>query len=48
MSEVFLEELGVPEPDHMLGVGSGTHAEQTAEVLERLEPVLARGARPTS
>jgi UDP-N-acetylglucosamine 2-epimerase (non-hydrolysing) len=41
MSEIFLEELGVPEPDHMLGVGSGTHAEQTARVIERLEPVLA-------
>jgi UDP-N-acetylglucosamine 2-epimerase (non-hydrolysing) len=41
MSEVFLAELGVPEPDHMLGVGSGTHGEQTARVIERLEPVLA-------
>jgi UDP-N-acetylglucosamine 2-epimerase (non-hydrolysing) len=41
MSEVFLEDLGVPEPDHMLGVGSGTHAAQTAGVIERLEPVLA-------
>jgi UDP-N-acetylglucosamine 2-epimerase (non-hydrolysing) len=40
MSDVFFEELGVPEPDHMLGVGSGSHAEQTARVLERLEPVL--------
>src|SRR3954454_15767932 len=40
MSEIFLEELGVGEPDHMLGVGSGTHAVQTARVLERLEPVL--------
>ena len=40
MSEVFFEELGVPEPDHMLGVGSAGHAEQTARVLERLEPVL--------
>src|SRR4051812_40057559 len=40
MSEVFLEELGVGEPDHMLGVGSGSHAVQTARVLERLEPVL--------
>jgi UDP-N-acetylglucosamine 2-epimerase (non-hydrolysing) len=40
MSEVFLEELGVPEPDHMLGVGSGTHAVQTARVMERIEPVL--------
>jgi UDP-N-acetylglucosamine 2-epimerase (non-hydrolysing) len=41
MSEIFFEELGVPEPDHMLGVGSGSHSEQTARVLERLEPVLA-------
>jgi UDP-N-acetylglucosamine 2-epimerase (non-hydrolysing) len=41
MSEVFLDELGVPAPDHMLGVGSGTHGEQTARVIERLEPVLA-------
>ncbi|MGH2994356.1 MAG: UDP-N-acetyl glucosamine 2-epimerase, partial [Solirubrobacterales bacterium] len=40
MSEIFVEELGVPEPDHMLGVGSGTHGEQTARVIERLEPVL--------
>jgi UDP-N-acetylglucosamine 2-epimerase (non-hydrolysing) len=40
MSEVFLEELGVPAPDHMLEVGSGTHAQQTARVMERLEPVL--------
>ncbi|HEU5141819.1 MAG TPA: UDP-N-acetylglucosamine 2-epimerase (non-hydrolyzing) [Solirubrobacterales bacterium] len=41
MSEVFLEELGVPAPDHMLEVGSGSHAQQTARVMERLEPVLA-------
>jgi UDP-N-acetylglucosamine 2-epimerase (non-hydrolysing) len=41
MSQVFLEELGVPAPDHMLEVGSGSHAEQTARVMERLEPVLA-------
>ena len=41
MSDIFFEELGVPEPDHLLGVGSGTHAQQTARVLERLEPVLA-------
>jgi UDP-N-acetylglucosamine 2-epimerase (non-hydrolysing) len=40
MSEVFLEELGIGEPDHALGVGSGTHAEQTARVIERLEPIL--------
>ncbi|HWM55111.1 MAG TPA: UDP-N-acetylglucosamine 2-epimerase (non-hydrolyzing) [Solirubrobacterales bacterium] len=40
MSDVFLEELGVPPPDHMLEVGSGSHAQQTARVMERLEPVL--------
>jgi UDP-N-acetylglucosamine 2-epimerase (non-hydrolysing) len=40
MSEVFFEELGVPAPDHMLEVGSGTHAVQTARTMERLEPVL--------
>src|SRR5687767_1067561 len=40
MSEVFLEELGVGEPDHILQVGPGSHAEQTARVMERLEPVL--------
>ena len=41
MSEVFLEELGVPAPDYMLEVGSGSHAAQTARTMERLEPVLA-------
>jgi UDP-N-acetylglucosamine 2-epimerase (non-hydrolysing) len=40
MSEVFLEQLGVPPPDHMLEVGSGSHAVQTARTMERLEPVL--------
>ncbi len=41
MSEIFFDELGVPEPDHMLGVGSGSHGEQVARVIERLGPVLA-------
>jgi UDP-N-acetylglucosamine 2-epimerase (non-hydrolysing) len=40
MSDVFLDELGVPAPDHMLGVGSASHAIQTARVMERIEPVL--------
>lgn len=40
MSELFLDELDMPAPDHSLGVGSGTHAQQTARVLERLEPIL--------
>jgi UDP-N-acetylglucosamine 2-epimerase (non-hydrolysing) len=40
LSHIFLEELGVGEPDYSLGVGSGSHAQQTARVMERLEPVL--------
>ena len=40
MSDVFFRELELPEPDYHLGVGSGSHAQQTAEILRRLEPVL--------
>jgi UDP-N-acetylglucosamine 2-epimerase (non-hydrolysing) len=40
MSELFFDQLGLPEPDHRLGVGSGTHAEQTARVMETLERVV--------
>ena len=40
MSDAFFEELWIPAPDHHLGVGSGSHARQTAEVMQRLEPVL--------
>ena len=40
MSEIFLEELGMGEPDVLLDVGAGSHAQQTARVMERLEPVL--------
>ncbi len=40
MSEVFLEELGLPRPDAFLGVGSGTHAEQTAKALVGVEREL--------
>lgn len=39
MSDVFFEQLGIPEPDVNLEVGSGTHAQQTAEVMRRFEPV---------
>lgn len=45
MSEIFVEELGVPQPAHALGVGSGSHAYQIATVIERLEPVL-KAERP--
>src|SRR5580692_7176947 len=40
MSDIFFEELGVGEPDHRLEVGAGTHAQTTARVMERLEPLL--------
>ena len=40
MSEMVLQDLGVPEPDYHLAVGSGTHATQTALVMQRLEPIL--------
>ena len=41
MSEIFFEELGdMPQPDHVLEVGSGSHGEQTARVMERLEPIV--------
>ena len=42
MSQVFLDELGLPRPDHHLGVGSGTHAEVTARCLEQLEKVFVQ------
>lgn len=40
MSEVFFRQLEMPAPDYNLGVGSGTHAQQTAAVMQSLEPVL--------
>jgi UDP-N-acetylglucosamine 2-epimerase len=40
MSEVFFRTLDLPAPDANLGVGSGSHATQTARMLEALEPVL--------
>jgi UDP-N-acetylglucosamine 2-epimerase (non-hydrolysing) len=40
MSIVFFGQLGLPEPDLDLGVGSGTHARQTASIMTRMEEVL--------
>jgi UDP-N-acetylglucosamine 2-epimerase (non-hydrolysing) len=40
MSDAFFADLGLPAPDHHLGVGSGTHAEQTAAVMVAYENIL--------
>lgn len=40
MSQVFFEELDLPQPDKNLEVGSGTHTWQTAQIMERFEPVV--------
>ncbi|HYS52861.1 MAG TPA: UDP-N-acetylglucosamine 2-epimerase (non-hydrolyzing) [Thermoanaerobaculia bacterium] len=40
MSDVFFDQLEIPEPDLNLEVGSATHAQQTAEIMRRFEPVV--------
>jgi UDP-N-acetylglucosamine 2-epimerase (non-hydrolysing) len=40
MSDIFFQQLGVPQPDVNLEVGSGTHTEQTAKIMTRFEKVL--------
>ena len=45
MSDAFFRDLAIPAPSYHLGVGSGTHAQQTARVMEAFEPVL-REVRP--
>jgi UDP-N-acetylglucosamine 2-epimerase (non-hydrolysing) len=45
MSGAFFRDLGMPDPDFYLGVGSGSHAQQTAEILKSFEPVVM-DARP--
>jgi UDP-N-acetylglucosamine 2-epimerase (non-hydrolysing) len=42
MAGQFFQDLGIPDPDVCLEVGSGSHAYQTAEVMRRLEPVIER------
>lgn len=42
LSDVFFADLGIPDPDVHLGVGSGSHGEQTGAILGRLDAVLAR------
>jgi UDP-N-acetylglucosamine 2-epimerase (non-hydrolysing) len=40
MSEVFFEQLGIPRPDIDLGIGSDTHARQTAAIMTAFEPIV--------
>lgn len=40
MSDVFFDELDIPRPDHHLGVGGGSHGQNTGRMLERIEQVL--------
>lgn len=44
MSEIFFRELGIPQPDINLEVGSGSHARQTAAVMSRFEEVCLKEA----
>ncbi|MCA1633274.1 MAG: UDP-N-acetylglucosamine 2-epimerase (non-hydrolyzing) [Acidobacteria bacterium] len=45
MSDAFFQDLGLPHPDVHLGVGSGSHAQQTAAVMQAFEPVVL-GEKP--
>lgn len=42
MSEVFFEEMGIPEPDYHLGIGGGNHGNQTGQMLIAIEEVLIK------
>lgn len=44
LSDVFFEELDIPRPDISLGIGSGSHGKQTAEILTAIEEILTQAA----
>lgn len=46
MSDAFFEDLMLPEPHHHLGIGSGTHAEQTGRVMMAYEKLLGEWGHP--
>ena len=42
MSDIFFEELGIPRPDYLLGIGGGSHAQMTAAALTGMEDILLK------
>lgn len=42
MSKVFFDDFGIREPDYHLEVGSGSHAEQTGQIMTRVEAILEK------
>jgi UDP-N-acetylglucosamine 2-epimerase len=42
MDRIFFQELGIPDPDYHLGIGSGTHGYQTGEMLKGIEEILLK------
>ncbi len=42
MSDALMQDLGMPTPDHMLGVGPGSPSLQASKIIERIEPILRR------
>lgn len=42
MSDVFFNQLQLPEPDYFLGIGGGTHTQQTARIMLAFEPILQK------
>ncbi len=42
MSEIFFNQLGLPAPDYYLGIGGGSHAEQTGKIMIKFEEVLLK------
>lgn len=42
MDRIFFQELGIPDPDYHLGIGSGTHGRQTGEMLKAIEEILLK------
>lgn len=43
MSDLFFHELGIRQPDKYLGIGSGSHAQQTGRIMIELEKIFSRG-----